>query len=71
MSHPTFLRYDGESVAGDPIAWECDECGADEWSCECEVEAPLPPLTDEQRVEAMARIDAAFARRVEERRKAA
>ena len=37
-STPSFVRVAGEAFDADQIGWSCDECGRDEYSCECEVE---------------------------------
>ena len=54
--------------------WTCPGCDETEANCVCDepwVEAPARPLTDEQRAEAMARLNAAFARVVADKRRAA
>jgi hypothetical protein len=34
----SFVRVSGEAFDADQIGWSCDECGHDEYSCECEAE---------------------------------
>jgi hypothetical protein len=38
-------RVPGEAFDADQIGWSCDECGRDEYGCDCEIEADYPPTT--------------------------
>ena len=31
-----YIRVTGEAFDADPVAWSCETCGRDEYSCDCE-----------------------------------
>lgn len=41
----SFIRVAGEGFDADLLEWECEDCGHDEWSCECG-EALVCPYCD-------------------------